>query len=361
MSANQRGVYEHPRGSNIWHINYYDAAGKRHREKVGPKSSAVEAYRMRKTQIRLSNFFPPQRQKPKITFGELVNQAMDEKHARLAPLTMRADSIRMKKLLADWKHMLAEEVAAPLIERKMRAMKQAGLSGSTVNRYRSLLSSIFSFADRAGILPGNPVAKVKRYKENEARIRFLEEGEEREIRRVVRREYPEREQELDLALHTGMRRGEQFQLKWEAVDLGRGILTVRGKTGRRFLPINSAAGTALKILYSRTNGSGYVTPEAKRAGQRDWRRWFEDALVLAKVDNFTWHDLRHTFASRLVMEGVPLRTVQTLLGHKSITMTERYAHLAPDHQRAAVEKLATATRTATDALDERQNVLEFAG
>ena len=69
------------------------------------------------------------------------------------------------------------------------------------------------------------------------------------------------------------------------------------------------------------------------------RAWFELALEEAKIKNFRWHDLRHTFISRLVMKDVNLRTVQELAGHKTISMTTRYAHLAPEHNQAAIEKL----------------------
>ena len=78
------------------------------------------------------------------------------------------------------------------------------------------------------------------------------------------------------------------------------------------------------------------------------RRWFEPALADAKITGFSWHCLRHTFASRLVMAGVDLRTVQELLGHKAIAMTVRYSHLAPKHTLAAVERLDAPTETPTD-------------
>jgi site-specific recombinase XerD len=79
-------------------------------------------------------------------------------------------------------------------------------------------------------------------------------------------------------------------------------------------------------------------------------RWFNDAVREANVKDFKWHDLRHTFASRLVMAGVDIRTVQELMGHKSITMTMRYAHLSPQHRIGALEKLCRsgATKTATE-------------
>jgi integrase len=90
------------------------------------------------------------------------------------------------------------------------------------------------------------------------------------------------------------------------------------------------------------NHTPYVCPETQSDTQKDWRRWFEDALKEAGIKDFRWHDLRHTFASRLVMAGVPLLTVKELLGHHSITMTERYAHLSPDHRAIEIEKIGAA-------------------
>ena len=159
------------------------------------------------------------------------------------------------------------------------------------------------------------------------------------MRAAVRSQSLEHEAEFDLALNTGMRRGEQYGLTWDRVDLERGILTVYGKTGRRFVRINSVARAAILHLHSVSNGSKFVCPDKQREDQKDWRTWLDHACDSAKIDNFLWHDLRHTFASRLVMAGVDLRNVQELLGHRTIITTQRYAHLSPDHQRANVEKL----------------------
>jgi integrase len=84
----------------------------------------------------------------------------------------------------------------------------------------------------------------------------------------------------------------------------------------------------------------YVIPGPAAPRGRDWRRWFEDAVEAAEIPDFHYHDLRHTFGSRLVMKGVDLRTVMELMGHSDITMTMRYAHLAQSHVRDAVERLA---------------------
>ena len=79
--------------------------------------------------------------------------------------------------------------------------------------------------------------------------------------------------------------------------------------------------------------------DAGRDPQHNYRRWFNEALADAKINDYSWHCNRHTFASRLVMAGVDLRTVAELMGHSSIQMTMRYAHLAPQHNRAAVDRL----------------------
>jgi integrase len=107
----------------------------------------------------------------------------------------------------------------------------------------------------------------------------------------------------------------------------------RSKNGEtRHVPLNQAALNSLRRL---KNGDD----EGRVFGLISPRYWFDTAIGKAKIKNFHWHDLRHTFASRLVMKGVDLRTVQELLGHKSITMTCRYAHLSQSHLKEAVEKL----------------------
>jgi integrase len=158
-----------------------------------------------------------------------------------------------------------------------------------------------------------------------------------------------------VAVHTGLRRAEQFHLRWEDVDFANGILTVplAKHGGARRVPMNDTVRDFLRAQPSRLKGT-YVFPSLTGETPLDAcnfvRRVFLPALAKASIEGFRWHDLRHTFASRLAMAGVDLRTVQELMGHKTLAMTLRYAHLSPAHQRDAVQRLnrePTATTTAT--------------
>ncbi len=141
-----------------------------------------------------------------------------------------------------------------------------------------------------------------------------------------------------------MGQSEQLKLKWENVGFTAGTITVpKSKHGKaRHVPMNDTVRALLRDLPSRLK-SAYAFPSATGETPLDGRnlmnRVFLPALSDAKIKGLRWHDLRHTFASRLVMAGVDLRTVQDLLGHKTIAMTERYSHLSPAHRLDAVQRL----------------------
>jgi len=333
------GIFEKPPKSGIWHISYF-AEGKRRREKIGGKSDALLAYSKRKQEVREGRYVPPRTASRALKFSELSSQAMESRKLRLAPRTYSGDLSRLGQMGQFLDHLEVDKITPVQIEDVLGRLRARGLCGSSANRHRSLLSSVFAFGVRMGLIRMNPVAQVKRFKESASRVRWLRPEEEEKLRAAIREDCPEREAEFDLALYTGMRRGEQFTLKWANVDLERGQATVFGKTGRRFITLSSKAKAALETLSAKKKPDAvYVCAETQSDEQRDWRQWFEEAVKKARITDFRWHDLRHGYASRLVMAGVDLRTVQELLGHKNIQMTTRYAHLSPDHKAAAVEKI----------------------
>jgi site-specific recombinase XerD len=216
---------------------------------------------------------------------------------------------------------------------------------ATPNRYRALLSLTYRLAIRNGKVKENPARQVAHRHEDNARIRFLSADEEKNLRKAIEKRCPQQTPEFDLALNTGVRLSEQYGLLWGNVSIPLQTLTIlRSKNGSmRHVPLNQGAIKALEILRKQ-----YPASELVCGGAREPRRWFELVLKDAKVLNFSWHCLRHTFASRLVMAGVDIRTVQELLGHKTIGMTARYSHLAPKHTLAAVERLDAPTEAPAD-------------
>jgi site-specific recombinase XerD len=222
-----------------------------------------------------------------------------------------------------------------------------------------VLSLSFRLAIQNGKTTTNPARLVRRRRENNAVIRYLLPEEEQRLRAVANELYPHHVPELDLALNTGMRQGEQYNLTWENVDLERRLVTIpRSKHGEiRYVELNDAAVAALLQAHAQGNGSDNLFLNCYGQKLSKPREWFEASVKKAGIHRFTWHCLRHTFASRLIMAGVDLRTVQELMGHKTIQMTCRYAHLAPQHRLAAVQRLCdtemvpneSATLTATAA------------
>ncbi|MDA2912977.1 site-specific integrase [Acidobacteriia bacterium AH_259_A11_L15] len=341
----QRGIYEKVPGSGAWWIRYADATGRIRREKAGTKSAAIELYHKRKTEALQGKKLPERLRRAPISFREIAQDALAYSEAH--KLSHASDRIRMAKPLNWFGEKFADAINAQDIERYFEG---EDWSPATWNRYRALLSLTYRLGIRNGKVKENPARLVAHRAENNGRVRFLSREEEMELRKAICENFPERLSEFELALHTGLRLGEHYAARWDDVDLERRILTVpRSKNGEtRHVPLNAAAIRALAELRKRTWDSGFVC-----GGVQSPRRWFEPALKTAAIRDFTWHCLRHTFASRLVMSGTDLRTVAELLGHKTLAMVMRYAHLAPDYQLAAVERMAsffsegTDTRTST--------------
>ena len=195
----------------------------------------------------------------------------------------------MKRLLDCFGPCAAESITPQNIEQALaEAAESSKWLPGTVNRHRSLLSLTYRLAIRNGKVRENPVRQVLRKRENNIRTRFLEAEEETALRAKIRALYPTREPEFVLALHTGMRRNEQWQLRWQDVNLRAGIITIpHSKHGTaRHVPINSVAEKALETLSKTRNGSPYVCAGSDQRQGRDWERWFEECLSKAKIGDF---------------------------------------------------------------------------
>jgi integrase len=355
-----RGVFT--RNGVFW-IRYQDQLRNIRREKVGPfLKQAVAAYQKRKSEVREGKFFPDRMKQRLILFAEIAEDflAYSKKFKRSYP----DDLSRTANVQRLWRNLPLADLSPGRIERDLsECAKQQKWAPATYNRYRALVSAAFSLAIRNGKATTNPVRGTKHVTENNARVRYLTDGEEDRLLKFIRSNRPGREAEVMVALHSGMRRSEQYVtaecpdggLMWQYVDFCSGVITIpRSKHGeKRHLPMNDALSDLLLTL-GKSSRSPYVFPVYPPD------EWFPEACKQARIPNFTWHCLRHTFASRLVMAGVNLRQVQELMGHKSILTTMRYAHLAPEGLTEAVQLLVrrTSTATSTDRNGPRISMLQ---
>ncbi len=295
-----------------------------------------------------------------VRFSELADDASNYAKANNAGYV--SDGYRIAKLKGEFGDQPAESI--PIADFRAFFERQEWEPG-TFNRSRTVLFAIYRLGIENGKVTANPARPLRPRKVSDERVRFLNQfepasteieylksldSEEARLRSVVEHDCPEHLDELIIALNTGMRRSEQYlRIDWSCVDLGRKDLAIpQSKNGQgRHIPLNAEARAAFERLRQSaiSNGPIPISPEGPifvgRCGLRllGPRHWFDDATKKAGLVNFTWHDLRHTFASRLVMADVDIRTVAELMGHRKIQMTMRYAHLAPEHKLVAVERL----------------------
>jgi len=340
-----RGVFEHPPKSGIWWINFY-VEGKRRREKVGSKRAASDLYKKRKNDARIGIKLPDTlRVTRPVLFEDLAKDAMVYSAAHKK--SHRGDLSNLKSLLPVFGKEKADAITPQAIA--VYFATRTDLKPASINRYRSTLSMIFAEGIRNGRVKNNPARLVRLRKENNARIRFLSYQEEAIIRKIIMRRCQVHESAFTVALETGMRLSEQHTVEWPDVDFDlKQIQLVETKNGSsRVVVLNEEAIAALKLCLAGRNvesPSPRVFLTRYKQPLQNPKAWFRLVMKEAVEQNpeladVTWHTMRHTFISRLVMAGVDLRTVQELAGHKDISMTMRYAHLSPDHKIDAVAKL----------------------
>ena len=306
-----------------------------------------------------------------------------------AKANQRAHAQNLKRLATAFKSLLnkrLDEITGLDVEKWRASEIERGLSLETINRDISSIKAALNRAVDWELISANPLAKVKKSKTDDClKVRFLSDREEKRLRAAMDAREERRRAERDsanhwrrergyvqlpslrtvmftdhvkplilLSINTGCRRGELFDLTWSNVDLDRRILTVTGATAKskrtRHIPLNREATLVLqgwRAQAEEADGLVFLNEAGERFDRVNfsWRRLLKDADIAA----FRWHDMRHHFASRLVMGGVDLNTVRELLGHSDYAMTLRYAHLAPEHKLKAVEVLDRRTSLAAAA------------
>jgi integrase len=273
------------------------------------------------------------------------------------------------------------ELSVMEIEKWRMERLQAGRKASSVNRFMASLQAVLNWGVKHDLIESNPLSRLEHLREHDSdvKVRYLSDAErsrlmdaldarEKRIRGgrenhngwlserhrglmpALSGEYADYLKPMVLlSLHTGMRQGNLFSLLWGDVDLETCTVTLRasvtkaGKTLRS--PLNSVAVevlTAWRKQSANMSQEALVFPSPKSGGiLSNVKKAWTALLESAQIENFRWHDMRHDFASQLVMKGVDLNVVRELLGHADMKMTMRYAHLAPGVKLRAVELLTS--------------------
>ena len=317
----------------VYCIDFY-VNGKRVRETIGRnKKQAEQVLVQRKAEVLAGKYKLPQ--ESKVTFAEASERYLEwsKEHKR----SWQTDVYRMPFLVEAFGDLPMVKIGAWQVEQMKSRLRKRGATGPTVNRYLALLSSVFRRSREWGLINGeNPVSQVQRFRENPGRQRYLSEEE---IKRLLAACKPPLRLIVLVALQTGMRRGEIFALRREDVDLNNNIIHVAdSKSGkRRDIPVGQGLTNELHLhLRKHEHDLVFARPDGA-----PWRSWLKEswstACSEAKLEVVRFHDLRHSFASHAIMGGASMFAVQELLGHSTLTMTRRYAHLAPGALREATD------------------------
>lgn len=316
---------------NNWYVDYY-LDGRRMREAVGPNRKVAErVLAKRKVQI-AENRFLDIVNKPKASFEQLEESYL--RYAKTNKVSWMRDWYSIKSLKSSFGGKQLCQITPLLVETYKNTRCQK-VRPATVNRELACLKHMFTKAIQWQMAVSNPVKMVRLLKENNERLRYLNIGE---VQKLLEQLPSHLRPVVKLALNTGMRRSEILRLKWEDVDFRERIIFVKNtKNGEmREIPMADLVYDELRSLPA---NSDYVFSGDNGKRMMSIKTGFVNAVNRAGIRDFTFHDLRHTFASHLAMSGVDLLTIKELLGRKAINMTLRYAHLSPDHKRKAIALL----------------------
>jgi len=276
-----------------------------------------------------------------------LGEAIERYKAEILPRKPKSAPKQSAQL--DWwterigRYALADVTPALIVEQRS-ALTRDGIGAGTANRYMAALSHLFTMCVREwGWLDDTPMRKVQRLKEPRGRVRFLSDDERRALLESCKESTnPHLYDAVVLALSTGCRKNEIIHLRWRDVDFERGVIVLHDTKNneRRAVPITGHAFERLQDrAHIRRIDTDYVFAQDAQVKPADIDRDFARARDAAKIQDFRFHDLRHSAASYLAMNGATLAEIAEVLGHKTLAMVKRYAHLSQAHTSAVVSRM----------------------
>lgn len=279
-----------------------------------------------------------------------------ERYSRTVMPRKAASTRRTQKDRLKWWHDKLGDVQlrniTPDLIARIRDEIEESSSGPTANRALAVLSHVLTVASREwGWIRDNPCRRVTRCPENPPRVRFLEPKETERLLAECRKISPALHTFVVVALTTAMRRGEISSLRWSQVDLQRRVihLDMTKNKERRSIPISDQLFEELRTL-QRYVHTDLLFPNPNAEGRPNSFRYdFDRAIEKAGIEDFRFHDLRHTVASYLAMNGATERELAEILGHNTMAMVRRYSHLSTEHVAGLLGRVSSALVPSADA------------
>lgn len=322
-----KGLYK--RG-NTWWIAYAGPDGEIVREssKSNRKADAEVLYIRRKGEVLQGSHPGLIRKREEVLFKRYVEESYLKIPEVAAQKSISQKTYILRKVCRGIGHIPLQRITAEIVKEYLD--KLAG-SAATKNRHLAAIKHVLRMAAESGIIKEEAALKTKKVKmrkEGEGRIRYLTAAECSRLLEQLTCHDAIRDM-VQFAVNTGLRRGSIEALRWDHVNFDTQFIHLPdSKSGSRLdVPVNQAAVEVLQRRHKVTGGVGFVFWKWKYADRTKWMK----ALTAAEITDFRFHDLRHTFISHLVMAGADIVSVQRLAGHKTLKMTLRYTHLAPDH------------------------------
>jgi integrase len=306
-----------------------------------------------------------QTKKENISFNSVFDKYIEQSQHDKDSETFKGELWRYNKWLNPLFGKTPMKNISPFILEKLKKqMFDAGKAPKTIRHVLAIIQQVFNYAKNHDLYNGdNPVSKVKKPSEDNRRSRFLSHEEAALLLDALQQVSPTTHNMALLSLHCGLRAGEIFSLTWNDIDFRNGTILIKDtKSGRNRNAVMTSDVREMLDQRSRHKTSDLVFPSRTGTRMEEVSNTFDRVInrlglntgVKDRRHKVVFHTLRHTYASWLVMSGVDLYTVQRLMGHSTISMTERYSHLAPDHLRKAVSKLE-------DSINQHKqsNIVEF--
>ena len=293
------------------------------------------------TRLDKGNEVPTKDQK-RITISDVIERYITE-YLPIKP--HNKDAKDLSRLLREWEQEIGKvallNLTPDMVVKIRDKLAKSDLKPATVNRKLGALSTCLGHCIKEWhgyMLKDNPLRRVSRLEEPDGRERYLSEKERKDLLDACKEVDQELYEIVVLALTTGMRKGEIEKLKWIHVDFERqSIRVVDPKNGEsRVVPL---VGSALKLLEAKHEiaKTPYVFAELRQKDRLHKR--FKQAIALAELEDFRFHDLRHTAASYLAMSGATLSELSDVLGHKTLAMVKRYSHFTTEHNKELVQRM----------------------